>query len=130
MDPLTLFLAKLIGAICIVMAAAMLSRGETFIRTARSMVADPRFVMLGGAIRVCAGLAMMIGHDIWTGGALPIAVTLFGWLLFFSGVFLLFGAPAQVVRMVDDMKLETRLPAYALGLGLFGLVFLVAGYVG
>jgi len=130
MDPLTLYLAKLIGAVCVVMALAMISRGPRFVETAKRMAADDRFVLLGGSIRIGAGLAMMIGHDIWTGGSLPVAVTLFGWLLFFSGLFLLFATPARVVAAFDGIRLETRLPAYALGVGIVGLSYLIAGYVG
>ena len=43
MDPLTLYLAKLIGAVCVVMALAMISRGPRFVETAKRMAADDRF---------------------------------------------------------------------------------------
>jgi hypothetical protein len=129
MDPLTLYLAKLIGAVCVVMAFAMVSRGPLFVETAKSMVADNRFIMIGGAIRVVSGLAIMIGHDVWTGGSLPVAVTLFGWLLFFSGVFLLFASPQSVAASVGAMKLETHLPVFAGTVGVVGLAFLIAGYL-
>jgi len=130
MTPLTLFLAKLLGAVILTMAAAMAARGPAFAQLARRMIADPGMVMLAGSLRVGLGLAMVIGHDIWTGGALPVAVTLFGWLLYFSGLLLLFASPERLIAMVDGMKLERNLPAYAAGLGLVGLYFLGAGLIG
>jgi hypothetical protein len=130
MDPLTLFLAKLIGATFITFAAMIAFRGQEILGIARRMIDDPGMLMLSGALRTIAGLAMVLGHDVWTGGFLPVAVTLFGWTLLFSGLFLLFATPAHVWRMVEGMKLETRLGAYAGGIGLLGLAFLIGGYIG
>ncbi len=130
MDPLTLFLAKLIGATLILFAAMVALRGRAILEIVRRMIDDPGFLMLSGALRSIAGLAIMLGHDVWSGGFLPVAVTLFGWLLFFAGLPLLFATPTQIQRMVATMRLETNLSAYAGGLGLVGLVYLVGGYIG
>ncbi len=130
MSPLTLFLAKLLGAVLITMAAAMATRGPALAQTAKRMTSDPGMVMIGGAMRVGLGLAVVIGHDVWTGGALPVAVTLFGWALYFSGLLLLFASPERLIAMVEGMKLERNLPVYALVTGLVGLYFLGAGLIG
>jgi hypothetical protein len=34
-----------------------------------------------GVIAVAAGLAMVLGHNVWSGGVLPVVITLTGWLL-------------------------------------------------
>jgi hypothetical protein len=130
MDPLTLFLAKLIGATLIVFAGVIALRGQAILEIARRMIDDPGFLLLSGALRIIAGLAIVLGHDVWSGGFLPVAVTLFGWLLFFSGLPLLLATPAQLGRMVDGMKLEKRLGAYLAGVGLVGLAYLIGGYLG
>jgi hypothetical protein len=130
MSPLTLFLAKLLGAMLLTIAAAMAARGPALAQTAKRMTSDPGMVMIGGAMRVGLGLAVVIGHDVWTGGALPVAVTLFGWLLYFSGLLLLFASPERLIAMVEGMKLERNLPVYALATGLVGLYFLGAGLIG
>jgi len=129
-NPLTLFLAKLIGATFIVFAALLALRGRTILETARRMIDDPGMLILSGALRTIAGLAIVLGHDVWSGGVLPIAVTVFGWMLFFSGLLLLVATPEQVQRLVAGMKLESRLGAYAGGLGLVGLAYLLGGYLG
>jgi hypothetical protein len=130
MSPLTLFLAKLLGAMLLTIAAAMAARGPAMAQTAKRMTSDPGMVMIGGAMRVGLGLAVVIGHDVWTGGALPVAVTLFGWALYFSGLLLLFASPERLIAMVEGMKLERNLPVYALVTGLVGLYFLGAGLIG
>jgi len=130
MSPLTLFLAKLLGAMLLTIAAVMAARGPAMAQTAKRMTSDPGMVMIGGAVRVGLGLAVVIGHDVWTGGALPVAVTLFGWALYFSGLLLLFAPPERLIAMVEGMKLERNLPVYALVTGLVGLYFLGAGLIG
>jgi len=130
MDPLTLFLAKLIGATLIVFAGVIALRGRIILEIARRMIDDPGVLMLSGALRIIAGLAIVLGHDVWSGGFLPVAVTLFGWVLFFAGLPLLLATPAQLGRMVDGMKLEKRLGAYVAGVGLVGLAYFIGGYLG
>ena len=130
MSPLTLFLAKLLGAMLLTIAAAMAARGPALAQTAKRMTSDPGMVIIGGAMRVGLGLAVVIGHDVWTGGVLPVAVTLFGWALYFSGLLLLFVSPERLIAMVEGMKLERNLPVYALVTGLVGLYFLGAGLIG
>lgn len=130
MTPLTLFLAKLLGAVLLTMAAAMAARGPAIAQTAKRMTSDPGMVMIGGAMRIGLGLAIVIGHDIWTGGALPVAVTLFGWALYLSGLLLLFASPGRLIAMVDGIKLERNMPVYAFGVGFVGLYFLGAGVIG
>jgi len=130
MDPLTLFLAKLIGATLIVFAGVIATRGQAIVEIARRMIDDPGVLMLSGALRLIAGLAIVLGHDVWSGGILPVAVTLFGWTLLFSGLFLLFASPERIQRSVASIKLEQRLGAYVGGVGLVGLVFLIGGYIG
>ena len=61
MSPLTLFLAKLLGAVLLTMAAAMAARGPAMAQTAKRMTSDSGMVMIGGAMRVGLGLAVVIG---------------------------------------------------------------------
>ena len=129
MASVTLFLAKLIGATFIVMAAMLLSRRNDIVPRAKRMIADPGVLMISGASRTVLGLAIVIGHDEWSSG-LAIAVTLFGWLLFLSGLLLLFASEERVLRLLDAMGLERHLSAYAGGLAVVGLMFLGGGIAG
>jgi hypothetical protein len=49
-----------------------------------------------GLIAVAVGLAMVLGHNIWSGGALPVVVTLIGWWSLIKGLLCLF-LPAGVI---------------------------------
>jgi hypothetical protein len=51
-------------------------------------------------IAVAAGLAIVLGHNVWSGGALPVIVTLTGWLVLTKGVLLLFLLPEGIYRFL------------------------------
>jgi hydrogenase-4 membrane subunit HyfE len=129
MTPLTLYLAKLIGAVFIVGALMLYARRATIVALSKRLLADPGVAMLSGALRTVAGLALVIGHDEW-GNGLAIAVTLFGWLLFFSGLLLLFAREATILRLLEAMKLDERLGIYVGVMGVVGLLFLIGGFAG
>lgn len=129
MSSVTLFLARLIGATFIVMAAMFLARGKDIVPRAKRMILDPGALMISGAARTVLGLAIVIGHDEWSSG-LAIAVTLFGWLLLFSGLLLLFASEERILRLVEAMNMERHLTAYAGGMAVVGLLFLASGYMG
>ena len=46
-----------------------------------------------GAITLVAGLAMVLAHNIWSGGALVVVVTLVGWVTLIKGLSFLFLSP-------------------------------------
>jgi hypothetical protein len=48
------------------------------------------FTMAGGAAMVC-------GHNVWSGGALPVTVTLLGWLTLIKGIALMAMPPRALI---------------------------------
>jgi hypothetical protein len=67
---LTIFIARLVGCYCVVVALAMLARRRETIATINAMVDDPGVIMLAGVIALAGGLAVILGHDIWWGPTL------------------------------------------------------------
>jgi len=65
---------------------------------------------------------MVLAHNVWSGGALPVVVTLFGWILLIRGALLLFLPPEAVAGMMDSFHFEQLFYVYAgitLVLGLY-----------
>jgi hypothetical protein len=129
MLPLTLFLAKLIGSVLIILAVAMTLRKAEIIDAANQIVRDPKLVFVSGMFRLVAGLAIVLGHDVWTGGPLPVLVTLFGWLMFAGGAMLLFTPHEKLVRIYEMMRFEQHYPTYSAITFLLGLYLVIAGFV-
>lgn len=93
MLPRTMFLSKLIGLYLILVSLAMLTHRQATVESITALMHNPPVLFVVGVIAVAAGLAMVLGHNIWSGGMLPVLVTLTGWLLLTKGVLLLFLSP-------------------------------------
>jgi hypothetical protein len=97
MSRLTVFLARAIGLFTVMLVAALLVRGSAVIE--ESVTDGP--VML---VYATISLAMVLGYNVWTGGALPVVVTLVGWLSLAKGALLLFLAPDAGSQMFEQMR--------------------------
>jgi len=122
MLPLTIFLAKLLGLYCIILAVTMMARKTSAVATMKGLVANPPLLLFIELIGLAAGLAIVIGHNIWSGGALPVVVTLLGWVMLIRGVGLLMLSPEGVAKLFDTLRYEELFYVYmgvALVLGLY-----------
>ena len=93
MSPRTLFLSKLIGLYCIIAALSMMTRRQATVETVTALLRDPSMILIVGVITLAAGLAMVLAHNIWSGGALVVVVTLVGWITLIKSLFFLFLPP-------------------------------------
>ena len=44
-------------------------------------------VMFASTLAVIGGLALVLGHNVWSGGLQPVLVTIFGWVLLIKPTF-------------------------------------------
>jgi len=93
MSPRTLFLSKLIGLYCILVALSMVTRKQATVERVKALVQNPSMMFVLGVIALAAGLAMVLAHNIWSGGALVVIVTLVGWGTLVKGLLFLFLPP-------------------------------------
>ena len=93
----TAFLSKLIGLYCILLALSMAVNKQATVQTVIALVHNAPVLYVFGLTVVAVGLAMVLSHNVWSGGALPVIVTVIGWLALIKGmVFLLLPPPAAV----------------------------------
>ena len=76
--PRTSFLSRLIGLYCILIALSMITHRQAIVETVKALLYEPTMVFVLGVIALGAGLAMVLAHNIWSGGALAVIVTLVG----------------------------------------------------
>ena len=95
MSPRTTFLSKLIGIYCVFMSLSMVAHRQATVEAMTALIHNPALVFIAGIMALAAGLAMVLAHNIWTGGALTVTVTIIGWLSLIKGVLLLFFSPEE-----------------------------------
>jgi hypothetical protein len=76
--PTSLFIAKLLGPIFLVVGVALLARPEAFRALLREFVASGALMYLAGFFGLLGGLALILAHNVW---ALDwrVLITLIGW---------------------------------------------------
>jgi hypothetical protein len=102
MSPRTTFLARLIGLYCIIISVAMLIHKQAAMDVLIAMLHNAPLLFALGGITVIAGLAMILSHNIWSGGVVPVLVTLTGWIALVKGSLLLFLSPEQESSLFLD----------------------------
>src|SRR5271166_5030709 len=93
MSPRTLFLSRLIGLYCILIGLSMMIRGQATVETVTALLQNSAMTLILGVITLAAGLAMVLAHNIWSGSALAVVVTLVGWMALIKSLFFLFLPP-------------------------------------
>jgi len=125
MSRLTVFLARFIGLFAILLVVGLLVRGSAIIEVT---VAD-RPVMLSYAIvSLATGLAMILGHNVWSGGALPVVVTLVGWLILAKGLLLLLLTPEALTPLFGRMQYAEHMYLYLMPALVIGIYLTWAGF--
>jgi hypothetical protein len=125
----TTYLARLIGLYCILIALALSIRGQATVQTVTAMLHDPSMLLLLGVIALAAGLAMILAHNVWSGGALPVAVTVVGWLSAIKGLlFLVLPAGKEAGLFLDALRYQQLFYLY-MGVDLLiGIWFTYRGF--
>jgi len=90
MSPRTVFLSRLIGLYCILVAISMTVRKQSIVETITALVQNPPLLFLVGILTLIAGLAMVLAHNAWSGGASTVVVTIVGWITLIKGLLFLF----------------------------------------
>jgi hypothetical protein len=83
----------LIGLYCILAALSMMIRKETIVETVTALLHNSPLMFIVGILTLAGGLAMVLAHNVWSGGVSAVIVTLVGWLTLIKGLLFLFLPP-------------------------------------
>ena len=125
MTRLTLYLARSIGLFMVLLVAGFLARGGGAIETT---LADGPVMISYAIISLAMGVAMVVGHNVWSGGVLPVVVTLVGWLILAKGLVLLVLSPEALTGVVRQMRYADHYHLYLLPALAIGLYLVWAGF--
>src|SRR5258706_3355402 len=92
----SVFIARLIGPVMLVIGLAVLTNQRAFHDMAEEFLASRALLFLSGLIIMPAGLAIVLTHNIWAVDG-RVMITLFGWANLIGGAIRL-AAPAYVMQ--------------------------------
>lgn len=123
MSSLTAFLSRLIGLFAILVALSLVTHKQVTVETLTALVHNRPLLLIFWMVWLFAGLAIVLGHNIWSGGTLPVVVTLVGWLILIRGLLLLFLSPAAAIGLFAGLHYEQLFYLYA------GITFIIGAYL-
>jgi hypothetical protein len=129
MSARTTFLSKLIGLYLILISLAMIAHKQATVMSMNALVHNAPVLFVVGVIAVAAGMAMVLGHNVWSGGAIPVVVTLTGWLMLIKGSMLLFLSQEAVYgKLIAGFHFEQLFHLYMAFVLLLGICLTYSGF--
>jgi hypothetical protein len=123
----SLFLAKLIGPVMLVIGLALFANQRGFRDIAEEFLASRALMFLSGLLIMPVGLAIALTHNVWTANW-RVLITLFGWLCAIGGALRLFG-PLFVVKAGHALLKQPYFTTVAAAIWVvLGLLFCFFGY--
>jgi len=126
MSPRTVFISRLLGLYCLIVSLNMFTHKSAMVEIESTLIHTPAMLFLGGIFTLVAGLAIVLSHNVWSGGALPVTVTLLGWISLIKGVFLL--SPGTTTGFWDSFRYEQLFYVYASVSFLLGVYLTYGGF--
>jgi hypothetical protein len=124
----TIFLARLIGLFALVQATAMILHKEAVTDAMNGVMGNRPLLLVLGLVALAAGLAMVLAHNVWSGGALPVVVTLIGWIVLIRGVLILLLPADALARLFAAVRFGTAFYVYAALALVLGVSLTWAGF--
>jgi hypothetical protein len=106
----------------IIDAASGIVRRDATVDMVTQLVRSGPTLFLLGTLLLVAGMAIVLSHNVWTGGAATILVTLLGWGTLIKGAMLLLLSPDGVGAWMAAAHYDQLSPVYfaiALVIGLY-----------
>ncbi len=123
----SIFLAKLMGPLMVVMTAAILLNREHFKKAIEEGINSPISLLIAGSLTLVTGLAIVNTHNVWAFDW-RVIITVFGWLAIVGGVIRI--ALPKLVHTIGEKALESWSSYQIFPVTLFGLLGLYLTYQG
>lgn len=124
----TQFLAQLLGLYCIIISIAMMVQKKVMLEIISSLFQNRPTLFLVGIFGVIGGLAMVLGHNVWSGSILAFVVTLAGWATLIKSAALLFVSPQVMLKFMKAIRYEQNYYLFVAINFVLGAYLTIAGF--
>jgi hypothetical protein len=94
------------------MCGVLMARPKASLQAINAMTESPGLILVTGIFTMIGGVATVVGHTVWSGGALPVAVTLLGWVTLIKGVALIAAPPRALASFYRTLHYPARFRLY------------------
>jgi hypothetical protein len=108
MSPLTVLLGKIVGLTYLITCLVCLIRPKTVFEASKSIAEDPGLLLVSGTFTMAGGVATVVGHNVWSGGVLPVSVTVLGWMMLAKGLALMATPPEMLAASYGFLSTPQR----------------------
>ncbi|MFZ2804594.1 MAG: hypothetical protein WA001_05215 [Patescibacteria group bacterium] len=127
--PLTSFLAQLIGLLLLASGAFMLFQSKVFIKILNDMTENRTTLFMVGVAVFMGGASIVLTHNVWNAGLLPLVVTLMGWIWVLHGLACIFAPNHGITRLFRAFNVEKYCWAYGILYFAIGACLTYAGFM-
>jgi hypothetical protein len=117
------------GLFCVALGVSLFSK-KGFADVVDGLVASRALFYVTGIFTFLCGLLVVLTHNVWSGGLLPVLVTLIGWVSLLKGLFLMCICPSSLVGWAQTFKIKELYWLYAIVLVVIGAYLTYAGFMG
>ena len=117
----TVFLGKLLGLYIVAIAVGMLVNRRRTMAAIDEMARSGPWMLFSGMVATAVGLAVVLGHEVWAGGVLPVLVSLMGWAALLKGLTLLLVPGERVAAAYKGAGFERYFRAWMVAMLVLGL---------
>jgi hypothetical protein len=125
----TIYLARLLGLFLLILGVGEFTQGSAMVQITAEIVNAPALMLISGMGTVVAGLAIVLGHNVWRGGVLPAIVTILGWLMLIRGVGLIVVPAPGWAGAMDVSRYLEYYPVWVAIPLILGAYLTIAGFV-
>jgi hypothetical protein len=128
MSQATIYLAKLFGLFLLILDLSMFVQRQNTIDTWVALVHSAPLIYVVSLVTIAAGLAVVLAHTTWRGGALPVVVTLLGWITLLKGVSALLLPADLAMQVFASLNYDRYFYVYACIWLVLGAYLTVSGF--
>jgi hypothetical protein len=128
MSPLTRYLSRFLGVFLLVTAVSEWTQPGLLTVVAPAMVDQPALLWVSGMLTFVAGLAIVLGHNVWRDPAGAV-VSLLGWIMTIKGAALLLVPAAGWTALLGAMHYPSHPAIYTIIPAIAGAYLTYAGFV-
>jgi putative exporter of polyketide antibiotics len=122
----TQFIGRLLGLYCLIVSLVMATHKKDLVEIESALVHNPALLYFLGILTLVAGLGIVLGHNVWSGGALPVTVTALGWVALAKGILLML--PGAASALLPHFQFERLYYMYVAITFVLGAYLAYAGF--